>query len=125
MRVLLDTHVVLWWLRNDRKLSPHSRARINSASDVYVSSVSIWETAMKVSRGTLKVDLDALAAQIELDGFLELGISHQHAAAVTLLPYIHRDPFDRMLVAQAMCESVILLTADRVLANYPVLVELV
>jgi len=125
VRILLDTHVVLWWLQDNRKLSKRSRARIKAASAVYVSSVTIWETAVKVGKGTLKVDLTALALQIEHDGFLELGISHRHAATVASLPYIHRDPFDRMLVAQAMCESATLLTADRVLAGYSELVELI
>lgn len=125
MRILLDTHIVLWWLQDNRKLSKRSRARINAASAVYVSSVTIWETALKVGRGRLNVDLDAMAMQIAMDGFLELGISHRHAAAIALLPDIHRDPFDRMLVAQAMCESAILLTADRVLADYSQLVELI
>jgi PIN domain nuclease of toxin-antitoxin system len=110
VRILLDTHIVLWWLEDNHKLSKRSRARIKAASAVYVSSVTIWETAMKVRRGTLKVDLDALALQIGLDGFLELGISHRHVAMVASLPYIHRDPFDRMLVAQAM--KVVILGQD-------------
>jgi PIN domain nuclease of toxin-antitoxin system len=90
-----------------------------------VSSVSIWETAIKIGAGKLKANLDELVAQIAQDGFLELGISYRHAAVVTSLPTIHRDPFDRMLVAQAICESMPLLTADRVLAKYSRLVELV
>jgi PIN domain nuclease of toxin-antitoxin system len=90
-----------------------------------VSSASIWETAIKVGAGKLKANLDELVAQIAQDGFIELAVSYRHAAAVTSLPGIHRDPFDRMLVAQAICESMPLLTADRVLAKYSRLVELV
>lgn len=92
---------------------------------MYVSSISIWETALKVKAGKLDLDLNELAAHIAWNGFLELVISHKHAAQVGLLPLIHRDPFDRMLVAQAMCETMKLLTADRVLAGYSELVELV
>nr|WP_315258481.1 type II toxin-antitoxin system VapC family toxin [uncultured Duganella sp.] len=125
MHVLLDTHVVLWWLQDNRKLSIRSRARINAASAVYVSSVSIWEAAIKVRDKALDLDLNVLAKQIEIDGFIELKISHRHAATVALLPGIHRDPFDRMLVAQAMCESMTLLTADHLLASYSNLVEVI
>lgn len=125
MRVLLDTHVVLWWLQNNRKLSARSRAKIKAASAVYVSSVSIWEAAIKIHHHAFDFDLDELTSQIKLDGFLDLQISHRHAAKVALLPSTHRDPFDRMLVAQAMCESMKLFTADRVLADYSDLVELI
>jgi PIN domain nuclease of toxin-antitoxin system len=125
VRLLLDTHVLLWWMEDSRKLSQRTRARIATASAVYVSSVSIWETAIKVQSGKLNVDMSTLATEISRDGFLELEISHQHAAKVAVLPSIHRDPFDRMLVAQATCETLKLLTADRVLADYSDLVEIV
>lgn len=125
MHLLLDTHIVLWGLQGSRKLSKTLRSRISAAPTVYVSSASIWEIALKASTGKLSVDLDELMTHMAQIGLRELPISHVHAAKVRLLPYIHRDPFDRMLVAQAMCESVTLLTADRVLADYSGLVELV
>jgi PIN domain nuclease of toxin-antitoxin system len=116
---------VLWWLQNSRKLSTRSRAKIKAASAVYVSSVSIWEAAIKVNNRLFEFDLDEFTRQIKLDGFLELQVSYRHAVMVALLPRIHRDPFDRMLVAQAMCESMRLFTVDRVLVDYSDLVELI
>ncbi|WP_211923221.1 type II toxin-antitoxin system VapC family toxin [Duganella radicis] len=88
-------------------------------------SAAIWEIALKISVGKYNLDLNELRLQIAQIKLKQLPISHEHATRVRLLPYIHRDPFDRMLVAQAMCESVTLLTADRVLADYSELVELV
>ena len=125
MPLLLDTHVLLWCLQGSRKLSRRARARILAAPTVYVSSVSIWEIAIKVSVGKLNLDWDELVVQISQIGLQELGISHEHAAKIRLLPYFHRDPFDRMLVAQAICESMSLLTADRLLASYSELVEVI
>lgn len=125
MHLLLDTHIVLWWLQGSRNLPKSLRSRISASQTVYVSSASIWEIALKASTGKLDIDLDELMTHMAQIGLRELQISHAHAARVRLLPYIHRDPFDRMLVAQAMCESVTLLTADRVLADYSDLVELV
>ncbi len=125
MRLLLDTHVLLWWLQDNHKLSLSARARIIAASQVYVSSVSTWEAGIKAAAGKLDVDMAELAAAITDSGFLELAISHRHALKVAQLPAIHRDPFDRMLIAQAMCEPLKLLTADRVLAGYSELVEVI
>lgn len=125
MQLLLDTHILLWWLQNSSKLPPHSRARIATASGIFVSSVSIWEIAIKVQAGKLNVDLSQLTRKISSVGFVELRISHRHAAKVASLPSIHRDPFDRLLVAQSMCETLKLMTADRVLADYSDLVEIV
>lgn len=125
MRLLLDTHVLQWWLQDNRKLSVPARERIVAASQVYVSSVSIWEAGIKAAIGKLDVDLTGLPAAIAASGFLELAISHRHAVKVAQLPSIHRDPFDRMLVAQAMCEPLKLLTADHALAAYSELVEVI
>jgi PIN domain nuclease of toxin-antitoxin system len=125
MRILLDTHVYLWWLQDHPNLSPAARARIIAATDVYVSSASIWEASIKAGLGKLDVDIDELVAQIDASGFRELPISARHAAMVTRLPDIHRDPFDRMLVAQALCEPLRLLTADSMLRGYSELVEAV
>ena len=125
MRVLLDTHVYLWWLQDHPKLSKAGRDRIVAASEVYVSSASIWEATIKAGIGKLEVDVKQLVAEIESNGFQELSISARHAATVALLPDIHRDPFDRMLVAQALCEPLRLLTVDGILTGYSELVELI
>lgn len=125
MRLLLDTHILLWTMQSPRRLSAAARAIILGAPQIYVSSVSIWEVAIKVANRKLKVDVDILISNIADSGFFMLDITYAHAAAVANLPLIHRDPFDRMLVAQAMCEPMKLLTADRVLADYSPLVEVI
>lgn len=123
MRILLDTHVYLWWLQDHPSLSAMARARIVSASKVYVSSASIWEASIKAGIGKLEVDVEQLVAEIPRCGFEELPITAAHAAMVTRLPDLHRDPFDRILVAQALCEPVRLVTADAILGAYSELVE--
>ncbi len=125
MHLLLDTHVFLWFLKNDRDLSVKARKLIIDAEEVYVSSASIWEAAIKINLGKLNADINALATSIEAQGFLELPITARHAAFISTLVDHHRDPFDRMLIAQAMTEPLRLLTADQQLARYSELVELV
>jgi PIN domain nuclease of toxin-antitoxin system len=125
MRVLLDTHVYLWWLQDHPSLSTAARERIIAATDVYVSSASIWEASIKVGIGKLDVDIDQLAAEIDHSGFRALPVSARHAVMVTRLPDIHRDPFDRILVAQALCEPLRFLTANSTLRGYSELVELI
>ncbi|WP_354335297.1 type II toxin-antitoxin system VapC family toxin [Undibacterium sp. GrIS 1.2] len=125
MRILLDTHVYLWWLQDSAQLSKSARHKIMTAADVYVSSASIWEVAIKVGIGKLDVDVDVLVAEIVKNGFQELSVTAVHAAKVRHLPEIHRDPFDRILVAQALCEPLQLLTADGILSGYSELIEMV
>lgn len=125
MRILLDTHIYLWWLEDHIKLSSKARELIQSADEVYVSSASIWEAAIKISIGKLEADISALAQQISLNGFIELPVSAKHASQIAQLPNHHRDPFDRMLVAQAMTEPLRLLSADTQVAQYSELVDLV
>lgn len=125
MRILLDTHIYLWWLQDHPKLSTLAREKIISATEVYVSSASIWEASIKIGIGKLDADIDALVAQIAQNGFLELPVYARHAMQLQRLPVIHRDPFDRMLVAQAMCEPLRLLSADAQIARYSELVDLV
>lgn len=125
MRILLDTHIYLWWLQDHPKLSLLAREKIISATEVYVSSASIWEASIKIAIGKLEVDIGELVKQIAESGFLELPVSARHAMQLARLPDIHRDPFDRMLVAQAMCEPLRLLTADAQVARYSELVDLV
>lgn len=125
MRILLDTHVYLWWLQDSVQLSKSARQKIMTATEVYVSSASIWEASIKAGIGKLDVDVDVLVAEIITNGFQELPVTAIHAAKVRHLPDIHRDPFDRILVAQALCEPLQLLTADGILAGYSELIEMV
>jgi PIN domain nuclease of toxin-antitoxin system len=125
MRVLLDTHIFLWWLLDDPKLSEQARSLITSASDAYVSSASIWEATIKVGLGKLDVDLNALVSEIENSGFRELPVTARHAVGVRTLPDLHHDPFDRILIAQAVSEPLRFLTADSALAGYSELVHVV
>ncbi len=98
---------------------------ILSATEILVSSASIWEAGIKAGLGKLDADVDALVLAISGSGFVELPISALHAARVHRLPAIHRDPFDRLLIAQALTEPLRLLTADPVLREYSELVEVV
>lgn len=125
MRILLDTHLYLWWLEDHPKLSEAARSMIVDATEVYVSSASIWEASIKAGIGKLHVDVDELVAEIARSGFQELQISAKHAAAVRSLPDIHNDPFDRILIAQAMTEPLKFLTHDAKLKAYSQLVEIV
>jgi PIN domain nuclease of toxin-antitoxin system len=123
-RILLDTHLLLWAVAEPRKLPPGARRRIDAA-DVFVSAVSIWEVSIKTALGKLAADPAELLAEIEPAGFTLLPITGEHAAAVARLPALHTDPFDRMLVAQAKTEPLLLLTNDSVLTGYGECVELV
>jgi len=125
MRLLLDTHIYLWWIKDDRKLSKIAGNKIAEADEVYISSASIWEIAIKLKLGKLSVDMNKLIQAIHDSRFLELSVTSRHAAAITRLPDIHRDPFDRMLIAQAISEPLTLLTADPMLKKYSELVEMV
>ena len=123
-RILLDTHLLLWAVAEPRKLPPGARRRIEEA-DVFVSAASLWEVSIKAAFGKLAADPAELLAEIEPAGFTLLPITGEHAAAVAKLPAVHADPFDRMLVAQAKTEPLLLLTNDAVLAGYGDCVELV
>jgi PIN domain nuclease of toxin-antitoxin system len=122
MRLLLDTHVFLWSVKDDRKLSKQARTLILDADEVFVSSASIWEAAIKTGLGKLDVDIDSLVDEIANSGFLELPVRASHAAHVRNLPDIHRDPFDRLLIAQTIVEPLRLVTADEHLLSYTELV---
>ena len=127
MRLLLDTHLLLWWLGWPERVPGGAREAVAAAEHVHVSHASLWEMAIKCSLGKLAVDLPALHRQVEVDGFEWLPISAGHLLAVAELPQHedHRDPFDRLLVAQAATEPLILLTADSKLARYGAMVRLV
>ncbi len=121
MNLLLDTHVLLWALLDPARLSEQAKQQIEDPShSVYFSAASIWEIAIKSSTGRSDTPLPpkAVLAGAKHAGFLQLTVSAQHAAAVVDLPLIHRDPFDRLLVAQARSEPMTLLTRDTTLAKY-------
>ncbi len=120
MNILLDTHVLIWALENNPTLSQEARnAIINPTNMVFVSSVSVWEISIKKSLGKLFVP-DNLQEEIRLHRFTPLKISLDHAELAGMLPYIHNDPFDRMLIAQAIIEKLKLVTRDELIARYDV-----
>ena len=119
MSLLLDTHVILWWLTDDPTLSDEVKTRLDEDPDVFVSPVSIWEITIKQSIGNLPEPI-GLAEEIRDSGFRELSITSEHAIAAGRLPLIHRDPFDRMLVAQARCEGLVLASRDTRVQQYQV-----
>ena len=118
MRLLLDTHIFLWAVAGSTLLKPTARRLIESADEVYVSAASIWEVAVKARLGKIEADPAELAAAIAASGFLALPVSAAHAAGVAQLALHHNDPFDRLLIAQALAEPLKLLTANAVLAQY-------
>lgn len=127
MRLLLDTHVALWLIAGDRRLTRHARALVNDAETVSVSAVSFVEIAIKHARGSTARDPITLnarqARRAFLDaGLIELPLTAAHAEALDTLPPLHRDPFDRMLIAQAMSEPMRLLTHDAAMTAYGELV---
>lgn len=122
MNLLLDTHVLLWVMANDPALPPVARDIISQANTVYASAVSVWEVSIKAVLGKLKIDQDRFMKALPATGFTPLPVTWEHADAVRRLPNLHRDPFDRMLVAQAISEPLKLMTADQMLAPYSELV---
>ncbi|MGA8146715.1 MAG: type II toxin-antitoxin system VapC family toxin [Gallionellaceae bacterium] len=125
MRLLLDTHIFLWYLAASRKLPKPVFNRIEIADVVFVSAASIWEAGIKIRQGRLQASTNDLIAGIASSGFIELPITARHSAQAASLPEYHRDPFDRMLIAQAMSEPLKLLTADGLLRQYSELVEVI
>jgi PIN domain nuclease of toxin-antitoxin system len=120
VRLLLDSHVVLWSLQIPERLPTEAVAAITDpVNSVDVSVASLWELAIKQSIGKLTVDGD-LREHLTLQSFSELPVLGEHALAVRDLPPHHRDPFDRLLIAQAMCEGLTIVTADRAFAAYDV-----
>jgi len=117
--LLLDTHVILWWLTDDPTLADEIKVRLDHEPDVYVSTATFWEVAIKQAIGKLP-ESARLPERIRDSGFAELPISWQHATVAGRLPPIHRDPFDRMLVAQAQLENLILVTRDPRCQKYEV-----
>lgn len=121
MRLLLDTHVLLWWLGDDRRLKTLERRAIADADAiVHVSAATVWEIAIKKNLGRLDVDTEALERAMEAGAMVELAIRWRHAKATAALPRHHEDPFDRLLVAQAQIEGLVLVSYDTVFREYDV-----
>jgi PIN domain nuclease of toxin-antitoxin system len=121
VRLLLDTHALLWALAAPARLPRATAAAIRNPSNaVYVSAASVWEVAIKVALGKLKADLDVIVRSVAEVGFEELPITLAHARRVFALPPHHRDPFDRMLVAQALEEGLTVVSRDPSLGAYRV-----
>ena len=121
MRILLDSHVALWWLADDGALGPRCRDLVAGADEAFVSAVTPWELGIKQAIGKLAMPTGLVAA-VRAGGFLPLAISVEHAERAPALPPHHRDPFDRMLVAQAQLEGLAIVTADEALGAYDVTV---
>ena len=120
MKLLLDTHVLLWWLSDDEQLGRSARQAIETPENLCsVSAASIWEIAIKTALGKLDVPAD-IEELLGREGFLALGVSAEHAWEVARLPPIHRDPFDRMLIAQCRLEGLTLVTHDTSLGGYAI-----
>jgi PIN domain nuclease of toxin-antitoxin system len=119
MRVLLDTHIILWFLCDDQNLSGEAkRIILEPGNAIYVSDISFWEIQLKVMSGKLDVDLQALIHQLPMNNFLILAMNMSHILTLAKLPSLHKDPFDRMLIAQALTEPLHLLTHDQQVAAY-------
>jgi PIN domain nuclease of toxin-antitoxin system len=116
VNLLLDTHVLIWW-DEGRRLAAEARRAIADADSVYVSAASAWEVAIKTGLGRLRPTRTVEQA-VDESGFLELPVTFRHAERVGKLPPHHRDPFDRLLIAQADVEELTLVTRDAVFARY-------
>ena len=120
-RLLLDTHVWLWMQADDKRFGARARRLVMQAAEVRFSAASVWEIAIKASLGKLILPPDAdIAGELEATGVLALPVDISHANHVRMLPLLHGDPFDRMLVAQALVEGLTLVSADTQLAAYGV-----
>jgi PIN domain nuclease of toxin-antitoxin system len=122
MRLLADTQIVYWIYHEPDKLPAAARRHLDGADAVYVSAASVWEIAIKVKLGKLKADPQRLVQRIESSGMLELPVFSRHTMLVADLPLLHTDPFDRLLIAQAMSEPLHLLTSDSRMRQYSELV---
>jgi PIN domain nuclease of toxin-antitoxin system len=128
MRLLLDTHILLWAVGMSNRLSAATRQMLETPdNEVYYSAANLWEIAIKSSsrRTDFQIDPEQLLAALPTMGLTELPITARHAAAVARLPPLHRDPFDRLLIAQSQVEPMILLTNDEWLVQYGASVRLI
>lgn len=120
MRVLLDSHVLLWWIDDPARLaSPLRNVMHDPANEVFFSPASIWELGLKMAKGKLRVPLNLVPA-LASDGIVELPISAAHVTRTLTLPTVHFDPFDRLLIGQALVEGLVLATRDETIHRYDV-----
>lgn len=122
MKLLLDTQYLIWMAGFSHRLSAEARSLLeHPQNELLFSAASIWEVAIKAGLGRDDFRLDAAVLRRRLldNGYTELAIAGQHAASISMLPPLHKDPFDRLLLAQAISEGITLLTADALLATYP------
>lgn len=122
MRLLLDTNALLWLVAGDQRLGARARSDVDSAASLLVSVASLWELAIKVSLGKLAA-VPELSQVLRAGGVQRLGIDDDHLSRLTTLPWHHRDPFDRLLIAQALSGGLTVLTADDAFAAYGVSVR--
>jgi len=121
LKILLDTHALLWWLADDDRLGGNVRELIaDPANDVLVSMVSFWEIAVKIRIGKLEADLDEIMEAVSTEDLMLLDITRSHYRTLMTLPTHHRDPFDHLLIAQAITEKAAFLSEDRHVSAYPV-----
>ncbi len=121
MRLLLDTHALLWWLNDDEKLGARTRGLIGDpANDVFVSTVSLWEITVKLRIGKLDADITEVLGILPEQGFQRLDIADSHLVALAALPIHHRDPFDHLLMAQAVAEDAHFVSEDQNVPLYGV-----
>ena len=125
MRLLLDTNALLWTLAGSARVASVSEQILSPETEVFVSTASFWEIAIKSSIGKLAANVDEIRAATGQSGFSELPVLGVHCEQLARLPLLHRDPFDRMIVAQAMAEPMRLLTGDSQLSAYTELVQLI
>ena len=119
MKILLDTHILLWWLNDDEKLSENARQFIRNPDNViYVSHVSLWEIQIKTMTGKLNADLGAIIQQLSENDFQQFPLHTNHILALAKLAPNHQDPFDRMLISQAISEPLHLITHDKNISLY-------
>jgi PIN domain nuclease of toxin-antitoxin system len=123
-RLLLDTHTFLWWIQDSKELSSKSRRAISkNTTTCYLSAASVWEMAIKASLGKLELvgTVEQLVSKhLALNGFKLLDIAFRHVVRVQSLPLIHRDPFDRLLITQAHCENLTLVTKNAIFSQYDI-----
>jgi len=122
MRLLLDTQIVYWLFYEPRNVPRAARTLIGDADEVLISAVAVWEIAIKVRIGKMNADPEELVQLLETAGFTELPVFSRHTVKVAELPMHHGDPFDRLLVAQAIYEQLNLVTSDAILKHYSELV---
>ena len=123
MKYLLDTHAFLWFIQNDNRLPDNTRTTIETNEYIYLSAVSLWEIAIKLSIHKLNLkdrSIDDLFSACKDKSIAILNITSEHIKTIADLPWIHRDPFDRMLVAQSKVEDMTLITCDQYIPQYPI-----